>query len=75
MQTGRLRKPHHQTRSMTKLTTARTKRWLPCGVEAARLSLSSVLVPSRTAAGSSLASGALGGSKRVVGWCYLCSLT
>jgi hypothetical protein len=43
--------------SLTMPTTARARRWVPCGVEVAGLGLWSARVPSRTVAGSSPARG------------------
>ena len=49
-----MREPSPERCSMVMLTTARTKRWMPCGVVAAGLASDLLMVPLRTTAGYDL---------------------
>jgi hypothetical protein len=51
---GMMCEPSPEHCSMVMLTTARTKRWMPCGVVAAGLASDLLMVPLRTTAGYSL---------------------
>lgn len=51
---GMIREPSPERCSMTMLTTARARRWMPCEVDSAGLATGLLMVPLRTTAGYNL---------------------